>query len=218
MQCGRENPEPALVPLPAGLKAYAHFLPGTHWVYRDSASGRLDSVWVVSARTYIDEDKERNRWISKTEQLVVRTASSRESAQRVYRSGNGCPTNPDSSSFNRTLNDVRPCWWVERGVVVSGDQDGASSLLLPYVLRVEQRELVGGDFAVISAYRHRAPQRLLGGRVFSQVVELSTAVDLSESGNPARYWWAKGLGIVQWRVHRPGGTQTRTLVRERIVQ
>lgn len=43
----RKEVEPPTVPLPAEMAAYTLFQPGTHWVYQDSATGTLDSVWVV---------------------------------------------------------------------------------------------------------------------------------------------------------------------------
>ena len=47
--CHKPEPdEPEAVPLPAELKSYTLFEPGTYWIYQDSASQRLDSVWVVS--------------------------------------------------------------------------------------------------------------------------------------------------------------------------
>lgn len=52
--CHKPEPdEPAAVPLPAELKAYKLFQPGTYWVYQDSASHLLDSVWVVSTERSI---------------------------------------------------------------------------------------------------------------------------------------------------------------------
>jgi hypothetical protein len=49
--CRKEKPKPPnyTIPLSQTLKDFAYFRPGTYWIYEDSASHKLDSVYVLSA-------------------------------------------------------------------------------------------------------------------------------------------------------------------------
>jgi hypothetical protein len=51
--CKHEPPAPPTytIALSPTLKDYGYFLPGTYWVYEDSASHTLDSVYVLAAST-----------------------------------------------------------------------------------------------------------------------------------------------------------------------
>lgn len=58
----RKDPKPTggsgtnygFVPVPQNLMDYAYFKPGTWWVYQDSVSGKIDSVYVSSSSTGYD--------------------------------------------------------------------------------------------------------------------------------------------------------------------
>lgn len=63
-QCKKKQPEPIdyafSTPVNTDLYAYAYFKPGTYWVYQDSISGILDSVYITYANsgTYTNGDAE----------------------------------------------------------------------------------------------------------------------------------------------------------------
>ncbi len=62
-KCKKKQPEPDKgfsSPVNTDLYAYAYFKPGTYWVYQDSISGILDSVYVTFANngTYTNGDAE----------------------------------------------------------------------------------------------------------------------------------------------------------------
>lgn len=62
-KCKKKQPEPDLgfsAPVNTDLYAYAYFKPGTYWVYQDSISGILDSVYITFANkgTYTNGDAE----------------------------------------------------------------------------------------------------------------------------------------------------------------
>ena len=62
-KCKKKQPEPDLgfsSPVNTDLYAYAYFKPGTYWVYQDSISGILDSVYITFANkgTYTNGDAE----------------------------------------------------------------------------------------------------------------------------------------------------------------
>jgi len=46
---GSTSSQSYTIPLPQVLKDYGYFLPGTYWVYQDSASHATDSVYVIAA-------------------------------------------------------------------------------------------------------------------------------------------------------------------------
>jgi len=62
-KCKKKQPEPDSgfsSPVNTDLYAYAYFKPGTYWVYQDSISGILDSVYITYANsgTYTNGDAE----------------------------------------------------------------------------------------------------------------------------------------------------------------
>ena len=62
-KCKKKQPEPDSgfsSPVNTDLYAYAYFKPGTYWVYEDSISGILDSVYITYANngTYTNGDAE----------------------------------------------------------------------------------------------------------------------------------------------------------------
>jgi hypothetical protein len=62
-QCKKKQAEPDQgfsSPVNTDLYAYAYFKPGTYWVYQDSISGILDSVYIIFANkgTYTNGDAE----------------------------------------------------------------------------------------------------------------------------------------------------------------
>ncbi len=62
-KCKKKTPEPNhgfSAPVNTDLYAYAYFKPGTYWVYQDSVSGILDSVYITFANkgTYTNGDAE----------------------------------------------------------------------------------------------------------------------------------------------------------------
>ncbi|HEX8506576.1 MAG TPA: hypothetical protein VF630_14520 [Hymenobacter sp.] len=213
LSCEKPRPEPAAVPLPAELKAYVLFQPGTHWVYQDSATQQLDSVWVVSTEVSIRRRgiKGQSRPDLKYEDFHLRTRSSRGGPDLVYGVSRLCtlPSRDDG-------NDQYPCWVVTRGEFRPGSTaDEGGAYVLPYTL---PRNYARPDYVLgLKPYWYTAPLTF-GGQSYPDVLEVLNPTDASEGGWPARYYWAPGLGIVRQRVRVNFVPHTRTLVRSRIVQ
>ncbi|HEX8330730.1 MAG TPA: hypothetical protein VF629_24580 [Hymenobacter sp.] len=216
LSCEKPPPEPDAVPLPAELKSYVLFQPGTQWVYRDSATQQLDSVWVVS--TEMSEVrlvlKGKSYPFLKHEDFRMRTRSSRGGPDLVYGVARYCslPGGEDAGSKG-------PCWYVTRAQVLpnsTADEGGAD--VFPYLI---PREQAGGflnvNNAVMYPYWHVRPLTV-GGQAYPSVLEVRLTADASEGGWPAYYAWAPGVGIVRQRVRVRFVPYTRTLVRSRIVQ
>ena len=223
--CPRRSPEPEpeAVPLPAELKSYVMFQPGTYWIYQDSASRRLDSVWVVSTDTsvYRRYDNEHDYVEIKYEKFTMRTRSNLGGPDLIYGverycglpyRGNGA----DAGAMN-------PCWVVMRGRSLPGSTTGGGGGVdvFPYAL---PRDLYRPNFYVfgtIIPLWHSQPITI-GGRSYPDVMEVWVKSDRSEGGWSTHYYWAAGLGIVRQRVYEFSPTRyltrTRTLVRSHIVQ
>ncbi|WP_310396411.1 hypothetical protein [Hymenobacter sp.] len=213
--CEKPPPEPAAVPLPAELKAYVLFQPGTHWIYQDSASQQLDSVWVVS--TEMTEfrlvEKRKSYLLSKHEDFRLRTRSSRGGPDQVYRVRQYCgfPGRGDGD-------DTYPCWAITRGQSLpASTADEGDTQVFPYTIP-RDRARTDYLFGVMQPYWHSRPLAI-GNTVYPDVMEVNIPIaDASEGGWPAQYYWAPGLGIVRQRVRVNFLPHTRTLLRSRIVQ
>ena len=217
LSCHKPEPEPDAVPLPAELKAYVMFKPGSYWIYQDSASRQRDSVWVVSADTSVVRQgwggTPRPGLSMKYVTFDLRTRSTRGGPDLVYSAKRNCglPNRDNGTS-------EYPCWKVTRGLSLptsTADVGGAD--VFPYAIPREQRRPGFYLFGSIQPYWHTRPV-VVAGRSYPDVMEVQVLTDASEGGWPAHYYWAPGLGIVQQRVWVGRVPRTRTLVRSRIVQ
>jgi hypothetical protein len=207
-------PEPEAVPLPAELKAYTLFQPGTYWIYQDSASQQLDSVWVVSTERSVYRLGKSQEYPSvKHEDFQLRTRSSRGGPDQLYSVYRSCgmPIQEDAT-------DRSPCWSIRRGryLPTSTADDGGTDVF-PYLIARDKVMFVNGYDAVMYPYWHSQP-RVIGGQSYEGVLEVNLTADASEGGWPSHYAWAPGQGIVRHRVRQAGRMQTWTLLRSHIVQ
>ena len=209
-------PEPEAVPLPAELKSYTLFQPGTHWIYQDSASRQLDSVWVLSTEESILRAIEKRAKIpdKKHEYFRLRTRSSYSSIDQIYTVTRYC-----AIPFRGDVTEsAYPCWAILRGQYLpNSTRDEGSAEIFPYLVARDKAGFLNGDGAIMYYYWHTKPL-LLAGQTYENVMEITLTADASENGWPAHYYWAPGLGIVRQRVKVQGVNHTRTLVRSRILQ
>ena len=208
-------PEPEAVPLPAELKSYTLFQPGTYWIYQDSTSRQVDSVWVVSAEVSVV------RLIPRTEKYPT---DKYETFRLQTRSKQGAPDQVFSVKRNCSLpgredgDDKYPCWDVKRGQYLpNSTQDEGSTDVFPYTIPRDRAGFLNVNNAIMYPYWHSRPL-LIGGKAYENVMEVKLTRDASEGGWPSHYYWAPGLGIVRQRVKVDGIAYTRTLLRSRIVQ
>ena len=219
--CHKPEPdEPTAVPLPAELKSYTLFQPGTYWVYQDSASLQLDSVWVVSTDTNVLRGlMSYSKIVSfKYEYFTMRTRSSSGDLDMVYTVKRHC-----ALPMQEDMTQLGPCWSVTRGRSLPGSTaEGGGADVFPYAL---PRDMYRPDHYVLGTmipYWHSQPIDI-GGRNYPDVMEVWVKSDGSEGGWSTHYYWAPGLGIVRQRVRELDARgyptpRTRTLVRSHIVQ
>lgn len=211
--CHKPEPEPEAVPLPAELKAYTRFLPGTYWIYQDSVTGRLDSTWVVSLKDSVSRmGGGRGMPVAmKYEAFGLRTRSTWGGTDVVYSVERNCglPIRDDGGD------DGFPCWMIMRGQYLpTSTADEGSAHVFPYRIPRDQRQFVlGAHYATW----HSQPLTL-AGKEYPDVMEVSLPEDASEGGWPAYYAWVPHLGIVLHRVRYQGQLYTWTLVHSHIVQ
>ncbi len=216
--CQKPEPEPEAVPLPAGLKSYVFFYPGTYWVYQDSASLRLDSVWVVSTDTSVVRlvDKGQTYPVLKYQDFHTHTHSSWGGPDLIYSAKRYCGLNQQLD-----MSSLGPCWNITRALSLPGSTaDAGGADVFPYAIPRDQPPS-GYLFGTIQPYWHSQPISI-AGRSYPDVLEVRVRTDASEGGEPTHYYWAPHRGIVQQRVWVYGVQQsvphTRTLIRSHIVQ
>ncbi|GAB2470179.1 hypothetical protein GCM10011375_40990 [Hymenobacter qilianensis] len=214
--CKKPEPEPEAMPLPTELKAYTLFEPGTYWIYQDSASRQLDSVWVTHREAFVTRrwDQQYNRVNEKYENFRLLTQSSRGGPERVYSVFRTCGLSiPEDASISGY-----PCWTIRRGLSLpNSTADEGSTTVFPYRIARDQAP-VGYLFGELKSYWHTAPVPI-GNTTYADVLEVNIPLsDRSEYGWPSHYYWAPHVGIVRQRTWYNDQPQTWTLVRSHIVQ
>ncbi|RSK39486.1 hypothetical protein [Hymenobacter perfusus] len=213
--CHKPVPEPDAVPLPAELKAYTLFEPGTHWIYRDSATQRLDSVWVVSTEKEIlrmGSGGTSDRVALKYEAFTVRT-NSLIGGNFYYTILREC-----GLPYRENQSTKGPCWVLERGrYLPNSTADEGSELVFPYRIDKDKPTFLVAYAAVMYPYWYSQPV-VLNGTSYAGLLQVKLTADASEDGWPTHYYWVPGQGVVLRRINRNGRWQTWQLVRSHIVQ
>lgn len=217
--CPKADPEAEAISLPAELKEYSLFKPGTYWIYRDSASKQLDSVWVVTTEiSILRQGRSTEPPIKKHETFVTRTRSSRGGPDHVINADRRCgwPGREDVATISG-LPDF-PCWTVRRGLVLpNSTADEGDTDVFAYRIERDKATFLNVTNAVMYPYWHSTPV-IIGGVAYNDVLEVKLTADASEYGWKGHYAWAPNVGIVRHRVWRGYDLRTWTLLRSRIVQ
>lgn len=198
--------------LPVDFKALVCFDVGTYWVYQDSATQALDSVWVTKVDSSILTDKDGSTIISYTELLRTHVLSSASAHGLTYAATSSCfpnITNPEGCALLMRTREVRG----------SAEGDPATTgFVLEYPLPAGQLLTLKGAGTGLYLYRHAAPLAI-GPHTYANVVQAIQPRDNSENGALVTYYWAPNHGLVRRRIrglNRP--VQAWTLLREHIVQ
>lgn len=209
VQCQKQE-EPLTALLPADFKAMVRFDVGTYWVYQDSATQVLDSVWVTHLDERIYPSKDGNDIIGYNEGVDVQIQHNRGGHLVHYGTSARClaiDTKPEGCAR-----------LIRRRIVApdpTGGDVGRQSIVLEYPLPVAQPVILN---AGIYLYRYATPLSI-SAHTYADVVRVYHPSDDSEGGAAVTYYWAPNHGLVQRRIrplNRPA--QTWTLIREHIVQ
>ncbi len=205
---GCEKPERnvPIVPIPREVKTYTVFKPGTWWVYQDSSSNIIDSVWVEKSdsTTYILRNG--NDVEDKNEQFVITKNSTLDTLHQTV-----ATTTPVCAS---AIGTGPACW----AVVYE------QSVRPPHFTGESRAQLVqfrGGLVEGTSAFGTLIVRpQTIGSFSYSNVVKVIGNAREFGLNRTATYEWAPGIGIVRRRVALPQGPGYRTwvLVRSQIVQ
>ncbi|MET4104848.1 hypothetical protein [Hymenobacter sp. UYP22] len=213
--CQKPAPEPESVLLPAGLKAYTLFEPGTYWIYRDSVTRQLDSVWVVSTQKdilRIGAGGTFDRVALKYEAFTVRTSST-ISGSHYYTIHRECDL-----PYRESQSTKGPCWVLERGrYLPNSTADAGGELVFPYSIDKDKPTFLIAYTAVMYPYWYSQPT-ILNGATYAGLLQVKLTTDISEGGWPTHYYWVPGQGVVLRRINRNGQWRTWHLVRNHIVQ
>ena len=169
--------------IPADLKAYWDFHPGSYWIYEDSATGKLDTVTVVDRQQVIFDSE--LVYDSDTKGICERLSLEMEtSAGPTYYYGINTAHGSDKIPYYMTSNWSR----------VGGISAVASGVCFVYPL------IVGNttydpfphrtDTLSINAIHHQA----FG---FDSVVQINQTYNIVEGEQYTRWFWAKNVGIIR---------------------
>lgn len=214
--CHKPAPEPEAVPLPAELKSYTLFEPGTYWIYQDSATQQLDSVWVVDSKKEVFRlggNSSSKPLTMKFERFTSRVHSSVSNIQHLYRIDRQC-----GLPYQQNQDARGSCWVLERGrYQPTSTTDAGEEQVFPYSIDRDKTIFLLANSAVMYPYWYSQPV-LLNGTSYDNVMEVKLTTDASEAGWPTHYYWVPNKGIVLQRIKRNGRMQTWQLLRSHIVQ
>ncbi len=192
------------------IKDYCIFKTGTYWVYQDSTSGKLDSVWVYQYSQTTDTFKKTQTDIYYCPVYLYRTFSSK------YRSNNYVQFNTAFEVQNG------------RNIILEGVIDSTGSIgdyvkaFSPFTLNLQQGFYTSGDVATLL----QSINILIGinGNTFSNVYKYSHTKDCSNYyfinyqhfENKTNTYFAPHIGIVRKEV--PDSNIVWNLIRYHIVQ
>ena len=169
--------------IPAELKAYWDFQPGSYWVYQDSATGALDTVTVVDRQQVIFDSElsydPNVKGICELFNLKLET-----SGGLTYYYG-------INTAFG---NDVLPYYMTGNLTRVGGSSAYASGRCFVYPL------IVGN--ATYDPYPHRIDTISIqaihdSAFGFNDVVQINQTYNQVEGEQYTRWFWAKNVGIVR---------------------
>lgn len=193
------------MPVNTDLYAYAYFKPGTYWVYQDSISGILDSVYVTSAYkgTYTNGDA--------------------EVAQGYYRGTFSWFTSDAISSYDhyRYQNWMDQSYEVNGGPPIvnreryimpgSGNKNGQT--IHTAIISVGQHLTSYPDYVY---YQNFYSNFQVKGMFFNEVQKWLNKQSMIDNKQDSYYYIAKNVGIV--RREQLDSNRTWNLIRYNIVQ
>jgi hypothetical protein len=187
-KCRKDNTPPPTYYLPQEIKDYMYFQPGTYWVYKDSASGVLDSVTVTEANSEMFTDMfdpPANKISHIEERFTVKTFSNYENIEYFY---NGKVI----GGIDCNQNNV--CAYVEREKIISGIPDEGYNNVLIYPFNIG---LAGGTYTTIS---NKYDSLLVEGKYYKGVVEFYCSLNYTENNQPTYFYIAKNYGVIRKKI------------------
>ena len=190
------------------VKDYAIFKPGTYWVYQDSTTHLLDSVWVYYYKETTDTFKKAENQYSVSPVYLYRTFSSK------YRSNN-------LVEFNTTFEVVNGSNMVLESVIDSTGFVGQYvKLFSPFIENKQMSYITQDNCTFLKAY----PLITFNGSVYNNTIKYNHSRDFSNYyfinyqhfENKTNTYFASQIGMIRKEI--PDSNKVWNLIRYHIVQ
>lgn len=194
--CCKPEPEPIVRLIPAEMKQYWNFKPGSYWIYEDSTSGAIDSVYVTEHENYTFEGTlSYNEKTATCEYLGVEMHSSLDGYNYDYY------INTQWASDNPLFN-VASCSKAKPGDFVD------NHICFVYPLHVGQWSFNSYGVGATDSCIIRNLYESYSG--FQDVVQVDNTFNSFEHYKPTKAFYAKDVGLIRYEV--PDSNKYRILI------
>lgn len=186
--------------IPQEVKDYMYFEPGTYWVYIDSVSGRVDSVYVYQT-THSFDTLTLGKNPKRAYEIFVVKAHSEMDGYDYYFEVNTTYSANDNSIFNLFKEKLKPGHYV-----------GQTVLFNYKPIKGQIFYEANATKTIIDIYNSFN----LSGRIFYDVVQVYQDLSVIEVSNHANCFFSKNYGLI--RKELADSNQVWNLVRSNIIQ
>lgn len=201
--CRKEIPLPDRTPhyAPQELKDYCYFLPGTYWIYKDSATGTEDSVYVVAAANGIDTvyDSE-GKLQGIFEWFTVQTVSSYDGYNYDY-------------NFSASWSSVHGDFIFRIKSKPGGDYGNTICFLMPLVIGTSKYSIYSDGIITLTGIYNSIN---VNGNYFYEIIEFNDSKNSTENNENTLFYFSKKKGIIKKKLLT--NPNTWELVRYNIIQ
>ena len=201
----KKDPDPTpsqpAVPL-QDLKAYSYFKTGTYWIYKDSATGVEDSVYVYADTSYSYYQNNGIQATGNYMYYVFKAHSYYDSYNYYYQISEG------NYSISTLENGV------ERIRTKSGDYVGETYLMSNRFIEGDHIGLYTGTGTTY--FKSKYSNLVIESQNYNNVVKFYDSQNASEYESPTNFYIAKNIGIVKKEILDT--VRTWALVRYQILQ
>lgn len=184
--CKPDKPEPLkqldVTAIPQIVKDFTWFKIGTYWVYEDSATNQLDSIYVFQAFFDTTEYVYQGQPTGKYEELTVKSRSAIDNSEYYHQLRGGVWT-PDKHRY--VVNYVK--WKSSIGILNS------AMFFYPLVSSNGFSSVWGGDFAVVDTIS----QKEINGKIYKNIYVFKNKKDETMDYDSTITWMAKGYGLIK---------------------
>jgi len=194
--------EPITLLAPQEVKDYVLFQPGTYWVYENSITQELDSVYVYETLNEITRF-EGDGQIVDFEQIIVNTFSEFEQYNHKYKLD--APVLEALQFYNPRIKRVK---------TKPGDYVGETIVLFhPYNVGDKRYPLGTNGYVELIDFKLSFE---LGGNIYQEVLIYKNVEDASEGYKNVNYYFAKHIGLIKREII--DNTESWELIRYNIVK
>ncbi len=171
------------------VKDYLYFKPGSWWVYKNNLSGEIDSIYTITCDTFIVNSTGTDRkWLTLSySDIGFRLRSDKYNVDYIY---SHSKIYPDVTGYNGGIG-----YTIDKTSVFS--TKARSSVPFTYPFKTDNRNL----------FQQLIPSLMIQGKTYYNVavfqiwsdesVQLPTLTFGFMADAPTKYYWARGVGLVQ---------------------